>query len=332
MKMFVHFVSALVLLSVSGSAMAQAVENMPSETLAGAVADDDAKELGEIVVTARRIGLPMWTVRRGDEGVLILVGNIREVPEDFRWRQDALESAVAQVDRVLYPQEGRASPLDIMRILWRVRTIIYLPNQGSLDQVVPDEDYRRLEALMADGKNNRWRSMRPLIVAMDLAQNKAGDNDSKDPDLEKVAGRAARRARVQTHHIGVVRGSEVVDSLITSSPESQLPCLRAAIDAAAYGSSAMADRAEAWRRQDVRAVMANPFDRVTDECWPWGDPRVRGRMRTEWFNAISTAISDQGVTLAIAPVRTLGEQGGVLDMLEAQGFEIDGPEWRDDRE
>ena len=270
----------------------------------------------------------MWTVRKGDDGVLILVGMIREVPRGFEWRAEALEGAVARVDRVLFPQEGRASPADILRILWRARTIVMLPDGGTLERVVPGEDYQRLLPLMASEKNENWKRTRPLMVAMDLVREQAGEDGSRDPRVERVAERAARRADIKTHHIGVVRGNELVESLISSPPETQLPCLRAAMGAAEYGAGAMQDRAEAWRALDVKAVLASPFDAVMDECWPWGDPAVRVRMRTEWVNAISTAIADDGVTLAVAPIRTLGEADGVLDQLVAAGYEIDGPDWK----
>ncbi|MHC3128076.1 hypothetical protein OB03_12645 [Brevundimonas sp. GN22] len=292
------------------------------------ISGSDAVQVDEVIVTARRAGLPMWTVRRGDDGVLILVGMIREVPKGFEWRAEALEGAVGRVDRVLFAQDMRASPADILRILWRARTIVLLPDQQTLNEVIPAEDFLRLVPLQAYERNHGWVRTRPLMVAMGLVRERAGEDGSRDPRVERVAERAARRADIKTHSIGVVRGSELVDSLISSPPETQLSCLRAAMGAAEYGAGAMADRAEAWRKLDVKAVLASPFDAVMDECWPWGDPSVRGRMRAEWVNAISTAIADDGVTLAVAPIRTLGEADGVLDQLVAAGYEIDGPDWK----
>lgn len=312
----------MVAFAFSGQVWAQSAEDVLTAS------ELDAVQVEEIVVSARRAGLPMWTVRKGDDGVLILVGMIREVPRGFEWRAEALESAVGRVDRVLFPQEGRASPADMLRILWRARTIVMLPDGATLDQVVPAEDYERLVPLMGSDKNENWKRTRPLMVAMELVRKQAGEDGSRDPRVERVAERAARRAGSKTHHIGVVRGNELVESLISSPPETQLPCLRAAMSAAEYGSDAMMDRAEAWRTLDVKAVLASPFDAVMDECWPWGDPAVRVRMRTEWVNAISTAIADEGVTLAVAPIRTLGEAEGVLDQLVAAGYEIDGPDWK----
>ena len=43
----------------------------------------------------------------------------------------------------------------------------------------------------------------------------------------------------------------------------------------------------------------------------------------------STPISiSPGVTMGVAPIRLLAEEGGVLDGLVARGFDVVGPEWK----
>ncbi len=317
-------VSLLLSLSpVTALAMAQDNRDDPEN-----LTEDAPSQVEEIVVVARRAGLPIWTVRRGDEGVLILAGMIREVPKDFEWRAQALEDAVTRSDRVLFAQEGRASPADIFRILWRSRTIAILPDDTRAADYLSVEDMARLTALMAGQRNDNWQRTSFLLTAIELIKDKGGEKDAKSPRIERAVERAARRAGVKTHHIGVVRGNELVETLISAPPQTHIPCLDAAMSVAEYGPTAVSDRAAAWSRLDVKGVLASPVDLAMDVCWPWGDPEVRPRARAEWVNAISTAIADEGVTLAVAPVRTLGEAGGVLDMLVAAGFEIDGPEWK----
>ncbi|WP_406852865.1 TraB/GumN family protein [Brevundimonas sp. BH3] len=317
-------VSLLLSLSpVTALAMAQDNRDDPEN-----LTEDAPSQVEEIVVVARRAGLPIWTVRRGDEGVLILAGMIREVPKDFEWRAQALEDAVTRSDRVLFAQEGRASPADIFRIIWRSRTIAILPDDTRAADYLSVEDMARLTALMAGQRNDNWQRTSFLLTAIELIKDKGGEKDAKSPRIERAVERAARRAGVKTHHIGVVRGNELVETLISAPPQTHMPCLDAAMSVAEYGPTAVSDRAAAWSRLDVKGVLASPVDLAMDVCWPWGDPEVRPRARAEWVNAISTAIADEGVTLAVAPVRTLGEAGGVLDMLVAAGFEIDGPEWK----
>jgi len=229
---------------------------------------------------------------------------------------------------VLFAQEGRASPADIFRIIWRSRTIAILPDDTRAADYLSVEDMARLTALMAGQRNDNWQRTSFLLTAIELIKDKGGEKDAKSPRIERAVERAARRAGVKTHHIGVVRGNELVETLISAPPQTHIPCLDAAMSVAEYGPTAVADRAAAWSRLDVKGVLASPVDLAMDVCWPWGDPEVRPRARAEWVNAISTAIADEGVTLAVAPVRTLGEAGGVLDMLVAAGFEIDGPDWK----
>ena len=109
------------LLSVALAALLIA-SAVPSSTFA-ARGQSEATRVDEVVVTARRADAPMWTVRRDGEGVMILVGAIEEAPRDFEWRAQALEEAAARSDRILFPQRGRASPADVLRLMWRIRTI-----------------------------------------------------------------------------------------------------------------------------------------------------------------------------------------------------------------
>jgi len=51
-------------------------------------------------------------------------------------------------------------------------------------------------------------------------------------------------------------------------------------------------------------------------------------LRAQWAEAIEAALDEPGVTLAVAQLRLLAEPGGVLDVLEARGFDIIGPRWR----
>ena len=43
---------------------------------------------------------------------------------------------------------------------------------------------------------------------------------------------------------------------------------------------------------------------------------------------MQTALGEPGVTMAVAQLRVLAEPDGVLDTLQAQGYEIEGPAWK----
>jgi hypothetical protein len=285
-------------------------------------------ELDEIVVLARRSGAPMWTVTRGDS-TLILVGAITGIPRDLAWRPDDLEAAAARSNQILSPQEGRVSVSDIFRIIWRARTIGMMPQgQTTADYLTPDYQ-ARLESIMADERNQDWRTESLLLVGFQLMQEKAGYRVGRSgDDAMDVIRRAARRARVPVRPVGTVRGDELVDSLITAPQTAHVPCVEAAIVAAEQGPDSARIRAEDWRALRVADVVASPIDRALNLCWPWGDPEIAPQLRQQWAAAIETALVSPGVIMGVAPIRLLAEEGGVLDGLEARGFDVIGPEWK----
>jgi hypothetical protein len=312
-------VSLLLLTAAASPALAQT----PS-----APASQEATELDEVVVLARRSGAPMWTITRGDS-TLILVGSIRAIPRDVTWHPDALEQATAKADLILLPQEGRASFSDILRVIWRARSIGRMPQGQTTATWLSPEYQARLDALMADERNQNWRTQSLLFTSLDLMQDKAGFRAGGEAqDAVDVVRRAGRRARIDMRPVGTVRGDELVESLISAPQSVHVPCVERAIAAAEAGPESSRDRAIDWRAFRVPDVVNSPIEQALNVCWPWGDPELAPQLHQQWAAAVETAMISPGTTMGVAPVRLLAEEGGVLDSLKARGFEIVGPEWR----
>src|SRR5688500_8692730 len=64
---------------------------------------EDRAQVEDIVVTGRRSGVPMWTVR-SETTTLILVGGINGVAKTTQWDPTALTEALRKADRVMFPQ------------------------------------------------------------------------------------------------------------------------------------------------------------------------------------------------------------------------------------
>jgi len=313
-----------VLLAVAAFAVAApALAQDPTPSAEPAQVDD-------VIITARRSGAPMWTVTRGDS-TLILVGAISGLPRGFDWRPGGLEAAAARSQLILFPQQGRASLSDIFRVIWRSRTIALLPGETTTADYLPPALEVRLETVMAGERNDDWKRKSLLFLSIDLLKDRAGYTmRGGADDAMDVISRAARKAHVTVRPVGIVRGDEIVDSLISSPPSVHLPCLSTAVAAAEAGPDATLRRAEDWRAFRVPEVVASPIDQALNECWPWGDPTIAPQLHQQWAAAIETALISPGVTMGVAPVRLLAEDGGVLDGLKARGFEIVGPAWRAD--
>ena len=207
----------------------------------------------DIIVTARRIEGPMWEVQHGDS-TLILVGSIDGLPRDMEWRTDALVSAVEGADRVLFPIQGQASLADVGRLIWRMRTLTRLPNDRTSADYLPAELEARVERITAEGPSRK--SM--LMLSADLMEH-GGYARRARPVSEVVRG-AARKSRKPAEPVGVFRGDEMVEKILTTPPEAYLDCIEKATRAADAGEAEGGRRAEAWRRRQVPAVLASPLE------------------------------------------------------------------------
>nr|WP_245161481.1 TraB/GumN family protein [Brevundimonas alba] len=303
---------------------------LPHAAAAQTVDPQEATQIDEVVVLARRSGAPMWTVTKGDS-TLILVGAIRGIPRDVAWRPDALEDAAARADLILLPQEAKASIADIFRIIWRSRTLARLPGETTTADYLAPADQSRLEALMAGERNQDWRRQSLLFLGFDLMQEKAGFRAGREgDDAVDVVRRSGRRARVDMRPVGMVRGDEVIDNLINAPQSLHVACVQNAMAAAEAGPDASRQRAEDWRAYRVPEVVASPIEQALRVCWPWGDPEIAPQLHQQWAAAVETSLISPGVTMGVAPVRLLAEEGGVLDSLKSRGFEVIGPEWKAD--
>lgn len=285
----------------------------------------------DLVVTARRTDAPIWEVTRGDS-TLILVGNISGVSRDIDWRPEALQEVTRRADLILMPQYGSASLADVMRLLWRVRSVTRLPNGTTTADYLSPEVQARLDALMASERNVSWRNKSFVILSSDLLSNRSGFLTRRTRNAVDVVKDTAKTIRKPTKAVGTVRGDEMVDSLITLPPQAYLPCLERAIAAAEAGPEAGNQRIEDWRNRRVVQVMDQPLEQAIGQCWPWGDPEIAPMLRQQWSEATRTALEQGGTTLGVVQLKILAESGGVLDQLEAAGYEIEGPVWKKGQE
>lgn len=283
-------------------------------------------DTNEIVITAQRSGAPMWTIDTAG-GAVVLVGELRAVPKATPWFPDRLEEATAAADRVILGLKPKVSPGDVFRIIFAGGKITKLPRHTAAADYLGPRQAQRLAALEAKYGEDYARSSF-LITAFDLLTRRLGFSRDTGKDASDVVEKAARRAKVPAEPVGTIRGKDMLDSLAEADPQSHLPCLDAAMTATEIGPDLIEQRGADWRAFDVPAVMANPLEQALGQCWPWADQQVGTQLRGQWLAAIAQAAQQDGVTLAVAPLRVLAEPDGVLDQLAAQGIAISGPRWQ----
>ena len=284
----------------------------------------DAAE--EVVVTARNSGAPMWTVRT-ESGVVLLVGEMRNVPKATPWYPDRLERAAGGAQRIILGTKAKVSPGDILRLIFAGGKLTKLPAERVAADYLDATRLARLRALEARYEQDYSRR-NFLITSFDLLSRRLAFSKDTGDDATDVVRKAARRGDIATRPVGEVRGEDMLDNLFAASPETHLPCLDAAMAAAEIGPEIVTARGKAWTGFDVPGLMANPLETALGRCWPWTDNQLGAELRGQWVAALDEAVKQPGVTLAVVPIRVLAEEGGVLDQLKARGLDISGPRWR----
>ncbi len=290
------------------------------------LAQGEGPSENEIVVTAQRSGAPMWTIGT-PTGTIILVGEIRAVPESTPWQPDRLQEATAKADRVIIRAPPKFSPGDVFRLIFRGGRFTKLPDDTVAADYLTAQQRIRLTALEAK-YNVDYDRRSFLMSSFDLLARRLDFDDDTTRDATDVVRKAANRADVPIIRPERFRGEDLLDDLAKAEPASHIPCLEAAMAATEAGQVIIEARGTDWRKFDIPAVMANPLEIALGTCWPWADDDLGGEIRDQWTSMVADAAEDAGVTLAVVPLRVLAEQNGVLDQLEARGFLIDGPDWR----
>jgi hypothetical protein len=287
---------------------------------------DDRAQVEEILVTGRRSGAPMWTVR-SDRTTLVLVGSIEGVSKTTHWNPEALIEALRKADRVMFPQshEFTASPFALIGWIAKWKAMGSLPRGQSLADFVGPETIRRLEALRARGAvRGDYATRHPLHLADDLR-----DRAKRGIDYGRTAADHVRRAARQYDLVLVPversKAKPLVKDLFASTPQEHVPCLDAAIGMAEAGPASVQARSDAWAARRVPEVLAAPSDKLSFSCWPTAEIAEPGSVLTE--EAIRLLAEPQ-ITMAVLSLRSLAEPGGVLDGLQTAGFDIQGPAWK----
>jgi hypothetical protein len=299
---------------------------------AGAVGPAQAQQqptnsaVEEIVVTARRTGIPVWKVT-GPKTTIVLIGSIEGVSKDTRWDPGALTETLRRADRVMFPSAIglTASPLAVFGILWKARKMASLPKGQTLDQLMPAEQFQRLLALKNRGvlKAGFERS-HPLFVAERLRDVAAGKR-GYGPGATRFVQKAVSKYKIKRVPITTYKAKPILNDFFASPPRNYVPCLMASVALVEAGPGAVKARSDAWAERRVPDVLASTAEKTSEACSPknWGIIPVAD-LRPQ----IRQLMSQPQLTVAVVSLGSLAERGGVLDDLSAAGFEVQGPRWR----
>ena len=322
-------IAALCVLSLG--AVSVAIGPAPAQTMP-ARSDTSAED---IVVTAQRIGIPVWHVT-GPRTTIVLVGSIGRVTPGTQWNPAALDISLAQADRIMFPERLDISfgLFSVISTIGKWRAQASLPKGQTLQAMTTPEQWARLVALRDRGLlKPGFERVHPYHLAMSLGRA-VRDRRKFDSGADAYVRRYLRKNKAKEVPLAQGKLTGLTADFFASAPNEHVACLMNAVALAEAGQAGVEARAKlrdarslAWAARRVPDALAAGSDTGPRACWPDGSPAKRTREA-----ALSPAIRDlmtgPQVTLAVVSLDSLAEPGGVLDDLVAAGFDVEGPRWR----
>ncbi|HEX8578136.1 MAG TPA: TraB/GumN family protein [Allosphingosinicella sp.] len=286
----------------------------------------DSDQVQEIVVTGRKSGVPMWTVR-SDTTTLVLVGTIEGVSKTTQWDPVALTETLRKADRVWFPEMQGFTASLFSAIGWvaKYNAMGSLPKGESLSQFASPSDMQRLAALSARKMaRSDYDRRHPLHLSRDLQDRAKGDIDFGQSAATYVR-RAVSKYKLNMVPIPRSKAKPLVKDLFASMPADHLPCLKASIAVAEAGPAAVQARSDAWASRRVQDVLNSPAQAPYEQCWP---SELISNAGPDLTSELTALLAEPKVTLAVLSLRTLAGKDAILDRLEAAGYDIQGPSWK----
>jgi len=286
--------------------------------------DYEANLVDGLVVNAASGGPAWWTVSSGDAKVYVL-GVPSGLPKGQAWSTAKLEFRLKGAGAVILPPTARANPIKA--------AAFFLFNRKPFESRVPMEDSlppalraRFVAARTSLGKPaGRYAKWKPgvagLMIGGDFRDALKISFKQPDDQIEALADRAhVPRRKVASYDV-----LPLLKNMASLPDAAHQACLSDSLAEIEAGRERALSAAAGWARGDVRAALT--AERGFDKCIA-GVPGMSAyidRSIADTSNAIAAALAKPGRTIAVAPLRLLLAQGGVLERLKARGFKVETP-------
>jgi uncharacterized protein YbaP (TraB family) len=305
------------LLAVPGAAQIPVTPARPDPN------DPDAVLLEELVVTARLPGPAWWQVSDADTTVYVL-GTPSIAPKRMQWDRTIFERRLQGANAVILPfQDVKVKATGAIGAAFNyLRLRSGTPFEETLDPATRARFVAAREKLGEPARH--YATKNPLAAGLILATDYRDRNALTNADPTKLVKLLAQRAHVpvvqKSYDIGPQLGA-----IIRTSAQAGRGCFEEVLAQVEAGPGVTLAAARAWAEGDVRGALDN--ERTYERCIALvpGAQAFDARTKADQAAQIAAALKQPGHAIALVPLRPLLSQGGVLDRLHAQGFEIKTP-------
>ena len=295
----------------------------PTAQLPAGVVDPNETLVEELVVTARLPGPAWWRVSNGESTVYVL-GAPTVAPKRQQWDQLQFNRRLEGANAVILPFTGLKVKLAGApgAALSYLRLKSGKPFEDSLDPAARERFAAVRDKLGQPA--DHYKTKHPLAAALILTDDYREKEGLTTADPAKLIKLLAQRSNVKvvqrSYDLGPLLGA-----VTRTSKAAGAACLDEVMGEIEAGPGRTLAASRAWASGDVAGALGaeRSYERciaVTPGAQAF-DARVKGDLAKD----IETALKAPGHAIAVAPLRTLLAQGGVLDQLRAKGYEVKTP-------
>jgi len=287
------------------------------------VEDPDATLVEELVVRGRLPGPAWWRVSDADTTVYVL-GVPSIAPKRMAWDRAIFERRLEGANVVILPfvnvRAKVGGSIGTAVNLMRLRS--GGPFENRLDPATRARFVAVRTRLGQDAKH--YGTNNPLAAGVQLAIDYRDRSNLTNMDPAKLVRLLAQQKRVKVIEKSYDLGPQL-GGILRTPPGVGRICFDEVLAQAEAGPGVTLAAARAWAEGDVVAALQN--ERTYERCLATisGGRTYDERTKADEAAAIANALKTPGHAIALAPLRPLLAQGGILDRLRAQGFVVKTP-------
>lgn len=305
--------------------------------------DTPVTRLDTVLVTGEQPGPGLWKVSRGDH-VLWILGVLEPLPKQLKWRNDEIETRIAQSQEVIGLSVGNLAFFQVLALPSMRSQVSYkeLPDGKQLRDVLPPELYARWSSVKAryaphDDEGEHLRPAFALSWIYDKALDQAGLQ--KDLDIWKSVRRLAHRHQVRVttddFDVFVRHPNDAFRQLAAAPVDAGLSCFEDRLPLLENDLREIRQRANAWATGEVHVLLASgPVEERFDcaetirSAPALQEPfaKMKSRLVDDWLREADTALARNRSTVAVQLMSRLLSADGVLAALRAKGYAVEEPE------
>ena len=314
-------------------------------TLPNLPAQDNLPKVEAEAGDEKTSGPPLWKVTHTNGHVLWLLGTVNPKPKGFKWRSQAVGSAIAGSQLVLRQSNEMPAgvtvelytldPLQRMRAALHEEQLDDHRDDKPLKKVLPAELYGRFDALQ-----NRYLPRAKSIERQGpaAAANRLYNAAIADAGLSERAAiheeveRLARKHNVDIENITLeikvnLRTAMEIETERSEQPLSaEVPCMQMTVELLETHIPTMSARANAWANGDLNALRDMP-NLTRDACnyAPWSAPRWKDlpqRLSKHWLDTVEAAMKEHRSTFVLIDISELLKPDGLLTALKTKGYQV----------